>query len=203
MKLNNKGMSIVEIVVTFALIMVMVIQMLVIVMNYREKVSTNLKELDLETFKDTLTRDIQKDILNIGVKEINVDGECNTNTELSQCINIVFNDGKEKAFGTSKIDASKHDTIENKYLYYDGLKYKLSDKLPDKIPNGRNVLDFQRIIVEDNNILSTDSIVLEDGTTILIYSIDIYISHIDFDKDFGIHIVTSVFANEDKNNDIV
>lgn len=196
MKLNNKGMSIIEIVVTFALIMVMVIQMLMIVMNYRESASKNLKELDLETFKNTLTRDIQKDILNLGVKEINMDGECSSITGLNHCINIVFDNGEEKAFGTSKVDANDYDSIENKYLYYDGIKYKLSDKLPDTIPVGRNVLDFQNIKVEDNNILSTDSIILEDGTVSSIYSIDVYISHVDFDQDFGIHIVTYLEGKE-------
>lgn len=189
MKLNNKGMSIVEIVVTFALIMVLVIQMLVVVMNYRVKVSHNLQVLDLETFKNTLTRDIQKDILNLGIKEINTDGECSTITGLNHCINIVFKNNEEKAFGTSKIDVNNIDTIKNKYLYYDGIKYKLKDKLPETIPVGRNILDLQNIKVEDNNILSTDSIVLPDGSINYIYSIDVYISHIDYDQDFGIHIV--------------
>lgn len=191
MKLNNKGMSIVEIVVTFALIMVIVMQMLMIIMNYRGKASSDLELLDLETFKNTLTRDIQKDILNFGVKEINTGGECTTITGLNYCINIVFSNGQSKAFGTSKVDVNNIDSIKNKYLYYDGIKYKLKDSIPDKIPEGRNAVDFQNIKVEDSDILSFDKIVLSDGSVAFIYSIDIYISHIDYDQDFGIHIVTS------------
>ena len=190
-------MSIIEIVLTFALIMAMVVGMFTIVMNYRDKASLSLKKLEMDTFKNTLTKDIQDDILKLGIKEINMDGECNNVNNLAHCINIVFNDDSEKAFGTSKVDISDIDSIKNKYLYYDGEKYKLTDTLPEKIPAGRNVLDFQSITVEDNNILSTDSIILDNGLKVNIYSIDVYVSHVDFDQDFGIHIVATSDSNLD------
>lgn len=193
MKLNNKGVSIIEIVLTFALIMVMTMGMLSIVFNYREKASISMEKLDLDTFKNTLTKEIQDDILTLGVKEINTSGECLKNPELNSCINIVFSDpdGTSKAFGTSKVDNTDVDSIENKFLYYGGLKYKIVDKLPNKIPAGENAVDFQTIKIQDQNILSTDSMVLENGTVVTFYSIDVYISHIDFDEDFGIHITTT------------
>lgn len=193
MKLNNKGVSIIEIVLTFALIMVMTMGMLSIVFNYREKASISMEKLDLDTFKNTLTKEIQDDILTLGVKEINTSGECLKNPELNSCINIVFSDpdGTSKAFGTSKVDNNDVDSIENKFLYYDGLKYKIVDKLPNKIPTGEKAVDFQTIKIQDQNILSTDSMVLENGTVVTFYSIDVYISHIDFDEDFGIHITTT------------
>lgn len=193
MKLNNKGVSIIEIVLTFALIMVMAMGMLSIVFNYREKASISMEKLDLDTFKNTLTKEIQDDILTLGVKEINTSGECLRHPELNSCINIVFSDaaGTSKAFGTSKVDNNDVDSIENKFLYYDGLKYKIVDKLPNKIPTGEKAVDFQTIKIQDQNILSTDSMVLENGTVVTFYSIDVYISHIDFDEDFGIHITTT------------
>lgn len=193
MKLNNKGVSIIEIVLTFALIMVMTMGMLSIVFNYREKASISMEKLDLDTFKNTLTKEIQDDILTLGVKEINTSGECLRHPELNSCINIVFSDadGTSKVFGTSKVDNNDVDSIENKFLYYDGLKYKIVDKLPNKIPTGEKAVDFQTIKIQDQNILSTDSMVLENGTVVTFYSIDVYISHIDFDEDFGIHITTT------------
>lgn len=191
MKLNNRGMSIIEIVLTFTLIMFMIISMFSIIMNYRDKASISLKKLEMDTFKNTLTKDIQNDILKLGINEINTGGECDNILGLSQCINIVYNDGSEKAFGTGKIDPNDKNSIENKFLYYDGEKYKLHDSLPDEIPVGRNNLDFQSIVVEDNNILSTSSAISKSGNRIDIYSIDVYISHIDFSEDFGIHIVAT------------
>ncbi len=191
MKLNNKGMSIIEIVLTFALIMVIVLGLYNIVMNYRDKASRSLEKLELNTFKNTLTADIQKDITNLGVKEINTSGECSTISDLNKCINIVFQDGSQKVLGTGKINSTDKKSVENKFLYYDGIKYKMKDTLPEKIPSGRSFLDFQSITIEDNTILSTDSAILEDGTTVYIYSIDINITHIDFEEDFGIHIVAT------------
>lgn len=196
MKLNNKGISIIEIVLTFSLIMIMVIGMIGIVFNYREKASVSLEKLDMHTFKNTITKDIQDDILEYGVKEINTNGECTNNTELNNCVNIVFKNGEEKIFGTSKIAVGTSDeeikkSIENKFLYYDGLKYKLNDKLPSKKSSDREWTDFQMIKIQDSNILSTDSMVLENGNIVIMYAIDVYISHLDFDEDFGVHIVAS------------
>lgn len=189
MKLNNKGISIIEIVFTFALIMVIVISMLTVVFNYREKANLSLEKLKMDTFKNTLTREIQDDILDKGVKEINSSGECLTNTELNSCVNIVFLDDSEKTFGTGKVNPNDRDSIENKFLYYDGIKYGLSDTLPTEIPKGRNAVDFQMITIYDTGILGTDSMILEDGTIVTLYSIDVYITHANFDQDFGIHIV--------------
>lgn len=189
MKLNNKGISIIEIVLTFALIMAMVIGMLTIVFNYRDKASVSLEKLEMDTFKNTLTKEIQDDILTKGLKEINEGGECVTNTELNSCVNLVFLDDTQKAFGVSKVDSSSRESVENKFLYYDGLKYRLEDPIPTTIPEGREVGDFQSIKIQDENILSTDSIFLENGTLVSFYAIDVYITHIDFDDDFGIHIV--------------
>ena len=72
MKLNNKGMSIIEVIVTFSLIMFMVIGLLVIVVNYRNKMSVSLERLKFDTFKNNLTQDINNDILTKGLKEIKV-----------------------------------------------------------------------------------------------------------------------------------
>ena len=201
MKLNNKGMSIIEIVLSFSLIMVMVVSMLTVVVNYRNKVQLSIKKLRMDTFKNTLTQDIQNDILTLGLKEINVYyssdndensyGECKILTDLSSCINLIFKDGTEKAFGVSKVSIDNRESIENKYLYYDGIKYKLHEVLPDTKPEGRSWLDMQSIVVEDSNLLKSDSTILEDGTKVSLYSIDVSISHIDFKQDFGIHIVAT------------
>lgn len=197
MKLNNKGVSIIEIVVTFSMIMIMIVSMIGIVLNYRMKASTSLEKLKMDTFKNTLTSDIQKDISKYGVVEINSDGECSELTFLNQCVNIVFKNKKEKVFGVSKIDPTDRNSIENKYFYYDGIKYKIHDDLPEVIPEGRNILDFQEIRIENNNILSVDSTILNDGTVVSIYSIDVFVSHVDFDQDFGIHITTSTDDSKD------
>lgn len=190
MKLNNKGMSIIEITVTFALIMAMVIGMLTIVMNYREQASVSLEKLRMDTFKNTLTKDIHDDVSTLGVSEINTGGDCNNVSGLNKCINIVFKDGSQKILGTSYINSTDIKTIENKYIYYDGDKYKLKDDLPDTIPQGRNPLDLQTIVVDDSEILETTTAVSK-GSDFNIYTVKIGVSHFDFEEDFGIHFVVS------------
>ncbi len=194
MKLNDKGMSIIETVLTFTLIMGIFFGMITIVMNYREKAILQLKKLELETFKNTITKDIQDDFLTRGVQEINDAGACAVIPDLSQCINILFQDGTEKAFGVGKVDTSSRSSMENKFLYYDGIKYPIHDPIPKTIPEGRQMEEFQSIKILDTELLSTDSAVLEDGKIIYIYSIDLYISDSNFSEDFGLHLVTSTLS---------
>jgi hypothetical protein len=197
MKLNNKGMSIVEVIVTFSLIMFLVVGLLVIVVNYRNKMSTSLERLSLDTFKNNLTQDINNDILTKGLKEIKDDTNTTDssslcyNLGLNRCIVLTFADNTKKAFGTSRVSALDKDSIVNKYIYYDGIKYKLKDELPKELPTGRSWIDLEAIKVVDDAILNSTYTVLEDGTQVSIYTIDISISHIDFKDDFGIHIVAS------------
>ena len=202
-KLNNKGMTIVEIVLTFSIIMVIVIGMLTIVVNYRNKVSVSLTRLKLETFKNNLTQDIYNDVLKYGVKEIeDFSGTNDTNNlcnvaGLNRCIVITFQDGSKKALGTSKIlNPDDKDSIINKYVYYDGIKYPLKDVLPQTLPvsTGDKTIhwsNLESIKLNDDGIINSTFSVLEDGTKAYIYNIDIGITHVDYEDDFGIHIVAS------------
>ena len=198
-KLNEKGMSVIEVVLTFALIMTIIASILALIMNYRNKLQTNLTYLDLSTYKNTITKEIQDDILQLGIADINHGGACTSSEysgEFSSCSNIVFKTGVEKILAVSKIDISDRNSVLNKYIRYGDTKYPIEDTLPKTIPNGRQPGEFQSIFVSDSDFLSVDSTILADGTEIKIYSIDIYIEHIDFDDDFGIHIVAT-------NNDVL
>jgi len=192
--LNNRGLSIVEVVVTFALVMAIISGILAIIMNYRQKAETSFSELELETIKNTLTKTIQDDILNFGISEINHGGSCTSSTSSSRfstCANLVFKNGTEKILAVSKIDQDNRESIENKYIFYDDEKYVFKDRLPKNIPEGRHAYDFQTIFVSNENFLSSDSTRLSDGTEIKIYSIDIAIEHIEYEQDFGLHIVAT------------
>lgn len=194
-KMNNKGITIIEIVVTFSMIMFFAIGLLLIIGSYRNKVSVSLRKLELDTFKNNITQDVNNDLIKYRLKEINYSGDCATITGLNRCINFVFYDETntkiEKAFGTSKVENNR-DSAVNKYIYYDGIKYPIKDhEIPSSIPNGGKWKNFQVITMTDDGILDLSSVVLEDGTKVTIYRIDIPIYHLDFDEDFGIHIVAT------------
>ena len=200
-KLNNKGMTVVEIVLTFSIIMIIVVGMLTIVVNYRGKISTSLTRLKLETTKNTLTQSIYDDILKLGVKKIEDFSNSSENPlcnveGLNRCIVITFQDNSEKALGTSKSLNDDQESIKNKFIYYDGLKYKIKDVLPKNKPVSAgnkviNWIDLQSITIDDDGILTSAFNVLEDGTQVYIYNIDIGITHVDYEDDFGLHIVAS------------
>lgn len=192
-KLNNKGMSIIEVVLTFTLIMLISTGLLVIVVNYRNKVAVSLERLTLDSFKDNLTQDIYSDFYRKGLKEItDITGQTACSSlGLNTCVKITFQDDSTSILGTSKIETSNKDSIQNKFVYYDGVKYPLKDSLPKTLPNNRTWSELAAITIYDENILSKTSTLLEDGTKVDVYSIDIEVGHIDFKEDFGIHIVAS------------
>ena len=76
-QLNNRGISIIEIIVTFSLVMVIVGGLMSIIMHYRLTAQSSLKQMELQSYKETLTKVIQDDILDLGIAEINYAGNCN------------------------------------------------------------------------------------------------------------------------------
>ena len=95
-RLNNHGLSLVEIVVTFAIVMAIVSGLMAVIMNYRLRAQNSLSELELQTYKNTLTKEIQDDILSFGISEINQGGSCASSTNknrFSSCANLVFKNG--------------------------------------------------------------------------------------------------------------
>lgn len=62
-KLNNKGLTAIEILVCFSIISVLVISMLNIVNNYKTKQDNESYKSDIYTYKTTLTDAIYKDII--------------------------------------------------------------------------------------------------------------------------------------------
>lgn len=193
-RLNNHGVSLIEIIVTFAIVMVIVGGLMTVIMNYRLQAQSSFSKLDLQTYKNTLTKEIQDDILNLGISDINNGGSCastENQSRFSSCANLVFKDGTQKILAVSKVGQDDRDSLEKKYIFYDDEKHIIHDSLPKKIPEGRHAIDFQNIFVYDGNFVSSDSTFLSSGAEVKIFSIDIPIEHIDYEEDFGLHIVAS------------
>ena len=66
-KLNEKGLTLIEVILTFALIMVIIAGILTIIMNYKARITIEMERLDLVTYKNTLTKEIQTDIIDRGL----------------------------------------------------------------------------------------------------------------------------------------
>lgn len=66
-KLNNKGMTAIEILVTFVLVAVIVVSLYEAVITLKNKETISSYKLSLVTYRDLLTKDIQDDLIKIGL----------------------------------------------------------------------------------------------------------------------------------------
>lgn len=63
-KLNNKGMTLIEIIVCFVIVVVIVLSMFKVVNNYKDKQDVESYKSSIITYKNTITKTIWEDIIN-------------------------------------------------------------------------------------------------------------------------------------------
>lgn len=86
-KLNNKGMTAIEILVTFVIVAIIVVSMYDGILDLKNKETVASYKLSLVTYKNLLTKDIQDDLIKIGLSSVST-------TPLKR-----IKDGKEDVIG--------------------------------------------------------------------------------------------------------
>lgn len=86
---NNKGMTIVELVISFALLMVIVLGMLGVIVNIKNTANEKMFQKDMLEFKDMITNKINKDLIKNGFNSIE---NCADVLSGELCKIIVLND---------------------------------------------------------------------------------------------------------------
>lgn len=72
-KLNNKGLSIIELLICFVIVSVIAISLLNIIMNYKSMQETeHIKNL-VKTYNDQITKLLQNDIIKYTLKDVSID----------------------------------------------------------------------------------------------------------------------------------
>lgn len=179
MKLDNKGFTVIELILSFILVMFLALSMFALVNNYRNREQKESIRRDLLTFQSTLTGDIYQDTLERKVDYIR---NCEvTNDAIKGCIDIKFLDETNKELKIVKEEKTTTEdgttfTYDSSYILYGGVKYELPD------PKFARIVDdymFFSTIEEDN---------LEYG---VIYKIRIRIEHQDLEDEFVIEVVTT------------
>ncbi len=69
-KLNNKGMTAIEILVTFVIVAIIVVSMYDGILDLKNKETVASYKLSLVTYKNLLTKDIQDDLIKIGLSSV-------------------------------------------------------------------------------------------------------------------------------------
>lgn len=69
-KLNNKGFTIIEILASFIIVGAIVVSMFSVVMNYKNKQQVESIRNEIKTYKYSMTKMLEDDIIKYGVKSV-------------------------------------------------------------------------------------------------------------------------------------
>lgn len=213
--LNNKGMTVIEIIITFAILAVISINLFTIVNKFGNRRQIESDKNELYSFKNILTKNIQDDIVKIGVTNVSIDGHDNYSVSF---------DAASKTFKTSKkaftgnyvialtmrdgsvrqikiICNRSHDEKNNfegtKVDDYFAIEYGIvtggdtNKYVRYKLPNlGVTTNKFDEKV---NNLrISSVNISNKDN----LFSLNIGFSHPDLGNEYGINIITPINFDE-------
>ncbi len=180
MKLDKKGFTVIELILSFIFVMFLAIGMFSLVNSYREREETETIRSELLTLRNTITSDIYKDTTTRKVKKMNycLDG---SNQVIDNCIEIYFMDDTMKQLKVVheqvKIDDDGHYfDFDSIYFTYGGVKYENPDPV------------FTTMVSDYMLTYTTDQAHLEYG---VIYKINLRIKHQDLSNEFVIDVVTT------------
>ena len=134
--MNDKGFTLVELIVSIVLITIIIVPIFTITINFRNRENIASDKAQLLEYKNTLTYDIQKDILDNGLKTFATNTTCN----VKECFILTFQDGSQK-----------HLNLAAKAVTYDNKSYPLA------IEDAKIALDdyniYDDIIKENDNYI--------------------------------------------------
>ena len=174
-KLNNKGMTIIELTLSFIFVFTLAFSMYQLLFNYRVKQNEESIKAQMLDYKNQVTMAIQNDISEKRLKSI--DYCTNGGKVVDRCLILYFNDGTTKQLavekGTKEYDG---DEYEIDYITYGGIIYESADALLlEYRPNYMLYHTYETNNLEDDNVT--------------IYRISIPIYHNDLEGNYGIEIV--------------
>ena len=174
-KLNNKGMTIIELTLSFVFVFTLAFSMYQLLFNYRVKQMEESMKSQLIDYRNQIVLEIQNDISEKSLKSI--DYCTNGGRVVDRCLVLYFNDGTTKQLAVEKgYKEYDGDEYEIDYIVYGGVIYESPDAI---------LLDFKANYMLYHTYESDN---LEDNNT-NIYRISIPIYHNDLEGNYGIEIV--------------
>lgn len=143
-KLNNKGITIVELIISFTLLMIIAMGMLNVVNEIRSFANQKLEEKKVTEFKNDLYKDFHKTMLTKGYKRMT---DCSTSSSI--CKEITFKDNTKTKF---EIDLLAKQIEFNDYKYV--LPYNMEVNFLNNYDNECNNSCVS--ITEEDNYLIID-----------------------------------------------
>ncbi len=195
MKINNKGMTTIEILISFVLLAIIVVSLYGTVESYKNKQNIESDKNQIMTYKNLLTKEIQDDLIYKGLLDASIK-KSNVGAMETYTVNLYFKDGSSSQlvverqmandYGstTSIDDANCTSNLNDIFAISYGPVGDLTKYELPKIGEGTNE---EGCVVQDlriNNVdINTDNDIL---------SIDINFYHPDFSTRYGIDIACPI-----------
>ncbi|MDD6942043.1 MAG: prepilin-type N-terminal cleavage/methylation domain-containing protein [Bacilli bacterium] len=196
MKLNNKGVTTIEILISFVLLAIIVVSLYGSVESYKNKQNIESNKNQIMTYKNLLTKEIQDDLIMKGLIDVTVKHQpfvAVPITPETYTVDFSFRDGTKSQLivkrvlandygveGSGDCTSERKDYFSISYGPEDDLtEYELPDLGSGKNNEGCKVLDLR---MSDINI-NTDNDIL---------TIDIRFYHPDFSTKYGIDIACPI-----------
>lgn len=189
-KLNSKGMTTVEILVTFVLVVILTVSMYSTVSAYKSKQQIESYKEKIYTYKNLLTKDIQDDLIKRRVTTADIINSDNTSLHrYTTTIRLRFADNSTKDLVIYRQLARDYDYVAEDgwadatknqndvfYIKYNGIQYDVPS-----LGYGKNSTGG---IVQDLRVQNVD---VSTKGGVLSLKIDFY--HIELDNRYGVNIV--------------
>lgn len=198
---NNKGFTVIELIMSFAFVALLSASLFAVVVNYKEKQQSVSIETELLSFKTKLTIDIQSDIQTKILEDISYCTTVNdkgVTVRVNRCLNLKFKNGETKTLEVKTksemepvLNADGTTTsypVSKPYIAYGGIMYMPPDAANISIENDYT-LEYTT---------PTDGI----ENNLSLYKIRIGIRHSDIDGDMDISIVASGNRNANADADV-
>lgn len=114
-KLNNKGMTAIEILITFVIVVIIVVSMYDSIMTLKNKETVASYKESLVTYKNLLTKDIQDDLIKVGLIAAKIEPLKSGSKDVGYSIKLTLKDGSKRELrikqvnGCQAIEASQTD----------------------------------------------------------------------------------------------
>lgn len=179
--LNNKGFSVIEVVLSFSLVVVVLASMVTIIINYRDKITNEEVKTQLLDFKNTITKVIYDDIVdieNVGYTSIS---RCSISDNDNCAVNFVKEDGTKVPLNIIVQEVSTSILERGIYFEYKDIKYFLPDS---------NLNDYLSGDISKYAIV-VDELVFNIDNVNNLYSVKIPIIHQVLKEEMIINLVVS------------
>lgn len=103
-KMNNKGMTAVEILVCFILVVVITVSMFTTVSSYKNKQQIESFKQDIYTYKNLLAKDINDDLIKTGLIDARIVENYDEEYKVKYAVDMYLRDGSIK---TLKVESKK------------------------------------------------------------------------------------------------